>query len=126
MAELTHQDEALLKRADPSVFPVSVGQMRQAIAEHLPALDALHHLLLAEEQDETEAAPAGLLPEQRLAVLERLQRLREQLAAEDFDAQSFLAQLQGECAGNVSGPWSPSKLPWRNWTLKRPFKNARG
>jgi hypothetical protein len=84
--------------------------MRQAIAAHLPAPDALHHVLLAKEQDETEGAPAGLLPEQRLAVLERLQGLREQLAAEAFDARNAFAQLQGQCAGYVSEALEPLQV----------------
>jgi CheY-like chemotaxis protein len=107
LAEVTREAEALLKRADPGAFSVALGQMRQAIAEHLPALDAMHRLLLAEAQGEADAAPAGLLPAQRMAVLDRLQRLREQLAAEDFDALNTLALIKGHAAGHLSEALEP-------------------
>jgi HPt (histidine-containing phosphotransfer) domain-containing protein len=107
LVEVFRQCESQLKQADSETFCAALEAVQRAVGADLAALEDLHALLLAEApRDGTTVTPA-LLPTQRLACLEGLQQLKQQLVIEDYDAMNTLAHIQKDLAAPMAHALEP-------------------
>jgi CheY-like chemotaxis protein len=107
LAEVARHCESLTKHAGPEAFPTAIAQVQTAIKESLPALDVMLALLRTQAQNVKGASSLVLMPKKRIAFLEVLHRLSEQLTIEDFDALNTLANIQVDFSGSTDNALEP-------------------
>jgi chemotaxis protein histidine kinase CheA len=107
LAEVFRQCESVLKQAGPETYSAALEPVQRAVEADLPALEAMHAVLLADAQHDGTIVTPELRVEQRLACLEWLQQLKEQLAIEDFNAMNTLAYIQKDFAPLVANALEP-------------------